>query len=205
MTWILDALLMLTEGTVQGMSDEAASNKKITICRDCHSEGALKDSYCENCGSGKLTRKDKFLKEMTEKQHAEQILAKEKRRVYAVLSELEQLEARMECKNCKSYFEPGKNYCSSCGQPLEPTGKSECEATILRKYPWIATSAGQLQKLRKEMLRSQEKAQEAPDVVQGLEGTETSRTIKGLIARKSVKGMGKVISFIGKKLEDSSG
>jgi hypothetical protein len=202
MGWIFDAAVNLGEAAIFSGLEQQIENGRVSVCRNCHTEGGKKDAYCKICGSKDLIRKDKFLKELEDKDRAARILEEETRRMELVFEELDRLLRGKTCPACITDYLEDACYCPKCGANLESMPAEKCELLVLRKHPWIASSPNELRLIKSE--RDQRKAEQQNAASVQPQKIDPVAWLAQKATRKTLKGIGKSLKFIGKAIDDSA-
>jgi len=202
MGWIFDAAILLGEGAVMGMAEEQNANKKLVVCRSCHAEAERNNAYCSMCGSHELVRKDKFLKELENKAQAEKVLEKEFKRMSLAFAELQALERGMHCSSCIRDYTENAHFCSGCGAALVAVQKEHIEALLLAKHPWLAKNRLELRE-RKSQWEALTADQEKQNAERQEESSQLVKSIAKRVAKVSIRGVGKGLSFLGKTIDQT--
>jgi ribosomal protein L40E len=202
MGWIFDAAILLGEGAVMGMAEEQNANKKLVVCRSCHAEAERNNAYCSMCGSHELVRKDKFLKELENKAQAEKVLEKEFKRMSFAFAELQALERGMHCSSCIRDYTENARFCSGCGAALVAVQQEHIEALLLAKHPWLAKNRLELRE-RKSQWEALTADQEKQNAERQEESSQLVKSIAKRVAKVSIRGVGKGLSFLGKTIDQT--
>ena len=202
MGWIFDAAILLGEGAVMGMAEEQNANKKLVVCRSCHAEAERNNAYCSMCGSHELVRKDKFLKELENKAQAAKVLEKEFKRMSFAFAELQALERGMHCSSCIRDYTENAHFCSGCGAALVAVQKEHIEALLLAKHPWLAKNRLELRE-RKSQWEALTADQEKQNDERQEESSQLVKSIAKRVAKVSIRGVGKGLSFLGKTIDQT--